>query len=325
AINEEYLYIYILTLSKFLIFMITLVLRYIFSYSEEYKNSSYNFFLLVTPIMSIVITMQLPRISKASPEEFEGTFICILMLIIINIFHYVLFFHSISYYNTLRKNKMIQQQMNYQSANYSHIQNSYRNTRKIIHETKSTFTTIEEYIEKKEYDKLIKFTREAKKNFDSEHPIIRTDNIVIDALINNFLSVTYDSNIKVTTNIAVNPNHIKPNDYDLSIILSNLLDNALNAVQKISENAKRVIDIDIITNDTSLVINIENPFSLNQETNNSFNNINHGYGIENVTKLVLKYDGNYTYGSTSNNYYTSTVIIPYDLTEDEFLSFIKSS
>lgn len=326
-VDEEYLYIYVLTVSKFLIFILTLIIRNVFSYSEEYRHSRYNYLLLITPVMSIIITMNLPHVSKASPKEFESTFLCIIMLIIINICNYFLFYHSVNYYSMLRKNRFLQQQMDYQRNNYSHIQESYRNTRKIIHETKNIYTVIEDYIIHQEYNRLLEYIYESRKHLDERTLIIQTGNIVLDSLLTNYLSIASNRKIPIKHKIAVDITHIKPNDYDLSIILGNLLDNAFNAVQSIDNNVDNmgIIDISIFTNDTSLVIHIENTIITSQESTHIIDSINHGFGIENVSKIVNKYDGNYTYGIENDSKYTATVIIPYDLTEDDFQHFIDKS
>ena len=63
---------------------------------------------------------------------------------------------------------------------------------------------------------------------------------------------------KTTVNILV-PRDSFMNDFDLNIILSNLLDNALEALEKESE---RFLDIKMIYDKNVLSIHISNSFSV---------------------------------------------------------------
>lgn len=329
VIPEEYLYIYIITLSKFLIFIATLAIRNIFSYSDEYRNSAFNLLLSVTPIMSVLITLKLPHAYNVPSDSFGDSFIIILMLFVINFFNYILFHNSVDYYTTLRKNHLLQKQMDYQSENYTHIQESYRNTHRMIHEINSTFTTIEGYIQSHEYNKLLQYINTSKEHLTGENTVNKSGNIVIDSLISNYLLIARKEKIEVNYRINIDVAHIKPNDYDLSIILGNLLENAFKAVKTIFESdsmkIKRYVNIEIFTNDSNLVINIENSFVPKTSTSKGPKSLNHGFGIENISNIVLKYDGNFTYGPDRPGHYTSTVMLPYDLTEEDIQSFIDAN
>lgn len=79
------------------------------------------------------------------------------------------------------------------------------------------------------------------------------------------------------------------------------------------------------TNDSNLVINIENSFVPEPSTSKSSKSLNHGFGIENISNIVLKYDGNFTYGPDKSDHYVSTVMLPYDLTEEDMQSFIDAN
>ncbi len=320
VIDTEYLYIYVITVSKFIIFIITLLIRNIFSFSEEYRHSKYNYFLLITPSLSILITLNLPHVSKASPQEFKSTFICITLLTAINIFNYIMFNYSVKYFSAVSQNKALQKIMEYQSSKYSSLQDSYRGNREIIHEIKNTITTIEGYLDCQEYDRLKYFLKDTYKYLDNYRTYINTGNIVIDTLVSEYISKSKKEGIDIKHTITINTAKIKPNDYDLSIILGNLLDNAYNAVTKISIDKKRFIEINIFTNDTALIINIENPVSSHDSVQSS-PSIDHGFGINNIKKTVYKYDGNYTYGVEPNGIYQSVITLPYDLTENDFNVF----
>lgn len=92
----------------------------------------------------------------------------------------------------------------------------------------------------------------------------------------------------------VNIDKITVKDADLCSILSNLIDNAIEAVDKI-ENDKTV-KLNINQKGNMLFIAMENPSVYNPLENN-FNSQkkgNHGWGTKIINDIVNKYNGNMT-------------------------------
>lgn len=87
-------------------------------------------------------------------------------------------------------------------------------------------------------------------------------------------------------------------DYDIHIILENLLDNAIEAALKAVD--KR-ISVDIYSDEQAMVIKISNTTEENVLKNNpemnttKKDNSYHGYGIKNVSELVKKNNGTIEY------------------------------
>ena len=84
---------------------------------------------------------------------------------------------------------------------------------------------------------------------------------------------------------------------DLYGILGNAVDNAMEAVEKISDARMRLIDIAIFTRDRFLVINITNPMTGQVKLKNGLpvstkpHNGYHGYGLRSIRHSLGRYDG----------------------------------
>lgn len=126
---------------------------------------------------------------------------------------------------------------------------------------------------------------------------VDTGNTLIDALINYKCAIAKKYDIDVVTDVLVPETIPKVECGDLSIILGNLIDNAIEAAKEREDNKK--IDISIGIRRGELVINICNTYEKEPKTDKQGNFVtgkedyeNHGFGIKSVKKAVEKYDGN---------------------------------
>ncbi len=81
---------------------------------------------------------------------------------------------------------------------------------------------------------------------------------------------------------------------DLSVILGNALDNAIEAVENLSED-QRSINLNIYFEMEYIVIKLNNMYNasiINEDLSTTKEDTkNHGYGLGNIKFIVKKYDG----------------------------------
>lgn len=96
---------------------------------------------------------------------------------------------------------------------------------------------------------------------------------------------------------------------DLVIILSNLFNNAIEACELLSEN--KTIEIKIKSINDLLFISFANPVcksTIDTSKTNKHNKFKHGYGIQNIRRVVDSYNGN-TNIDISDGIYTISVML----------------
>lgn len=123
----------------------------------------------------------------------------------------------------------------------------------------------------------------------------------MNALLNN--KVTKNQDIKFE--IAIDIGNIKVSDIDLSILLGNSLDNAIEAVKKLKKDDRKIF-IEIKQQKTILYFKIVNKAkNIKMNKNNelitnkkdkSFHNI----GMKNMIQVAKKYNGDLNYNFTNN-------------------------
>lgn len=142
---------------------------------------------------------------------------------------------------------------------------------------------------------------------------IDTGNDLIDTLVNYKYAVAKKYGIDVTADILVPDAISKVDCGDLSVILGNLIDNAIEAAKECERDKRIVISMGVTRGE--LVIDICNTYDKEPKTDRQGNFLtgkedrgNHGFGIKSVQKAVKKYDGNVLF-QTKEGIFEATVII----------------
>ena len=93
---------------------------------------------------------------------------------------------------------------------------------------------------------------------------------------------------------------------DLGVIIGNLLDNSIKAVNSIGTGG--YIRIIITESIGKLIIIIENNYQKEKEKKTAIYYIDHGRGVNNVRRIVKKYGGSYKENISENVYQTKISI-----------------
>lgn len=166
------------------------------------------------------------------------------------------------------------------------------------HDLNNHLNTIYGLLDTGNYDEAKVFIKSLNKNTSFINEIIDINNPTISSLLN--IKNTAAIKKKIKFNLDINLlKKLNINDVDLSIILNNLIDNALEASEEVDE-INRSIDFKMNMKDEYLIIIIKNSKnkSVKVDTDLIFDNYttkedykNHGIGLKNVKLIVEKYDG----------------------------------
>lgn len=280
------------------------------------RSTTYSLLLLLIPLLSVCLILSPPYLDLIF--SLPNTYILLLLfLLLINIVNYILLENVLKAENYSQKAKRLEEQLSFQSQKYVQLTEAYRNIRSFMHDAKKHLFYIEECVTKKQYDQIIPYTRETMNNLESHYCTINTGNLVIDSFISNYILQTKRCGIELTTNIKVNCSKIPIDDYHLTIILGNLLDNAFNACSNMTLGK---INVSIQTVEDTFTIHITNTYIPSSEK--KIKNIEeldfiHGYGLENV-KNSVQVCGGIILINYENSLYCVTVIFPQK--QETFLS-----
>ncbi|MCL2840825.1 MAG: GHKL domain-containing protein [Defluviitaleaceae bacterium] len=143
--------------------------------------------------------------------------------------------------------------------------------------------------------------------------IIKTENVMADAILNSKISVARARDIKVYVKAFV-PKELTISEIDLCIIIGNLLDNAVEACAKIKDIENRFIRVYVDVLKNQLYISVFNAMEGRiKKRGISFKSTKgkqgHGFGLVRIDKIVDKYNG-YVNRKHEEGVFATEVMLP---------------
>lgn len=192
--------------------------------------------------------------------------------------------------------RLLRQQISIQTENYRALKENYSVQRKSTHEFERHIQVIRDLLDQKEYESAQDYVRQLQANRTLKVFSISSNNPVIDVVLNQKHQVAQENGIKMR--VKVNDlSAITIGKNELVVLISNLLDNAIEACMRIENNREIVCNILMEGNiylsirNTSLPVTIihgEIP-TTKQETTE------HGYGLQAVRYILDQLNAEYTF------------------------------
>lgn len=250
------------------------------------------------------IVIVLPFVWGNSISYIRGLFLTII-LVAIEIAAYAMYYSFVSVHQARMKSG-VREQMKKRDVDSILINKaSYEQIIEIRHEMKHDFSYIESLVKEQKYDELREFVKE--KNVDEVDMLSLpvSGNDVIDSAI---LSETYkakSSGIRIEAKLAVPP-VIPVKGYKLYSILMNLMDNAIESLQR-DQIEDPYVYVNIRMVKSILFIKIENPIkdtsdTIDLTTTKKGKPELHGYGTSIVKKYVEENNGAVTYNKKDGKF-----------------------
>lgn len=193
------------------------------------------------------------------------------------------------------------------------VQNIYQTMRAWRHDYHNHMQSIKALLEMGKKKELSDYLDNLEKDLDSIDIAIRTGNVGLDAILSSKVSIARKNNIDVNCTAKV-PADLKITDVHLCAIVGNLMDNAIEACEKITEGAApRFIRIYIGLFKSQLYISVSN--STCEKHRRRLNELvtsklgEHGFGLRRIDKLAEKYDG-YVNRKNEPGIFATEVMLP---------------
>lgn len=179
------------------------------------------------------------------------------------------------------------------------VQNIYQTMRAWRHDYHNHIQSIKAMLAMKKFEELDAYLATLEQDLDSIDIAIRTGNVGLDAILSSKVSIARKNNIEVNCTAKV-PDQLKISDVHLCAIVGNLLDNAIEACEKIkgeegNQFPQKFIRIYIGMFKQQLYISVSN--STNAKHRRRLNELvtsklgEHGFGLRRIDKIAEQYDG----------------------------------
>ena len=187
--------------------------------------------------------------------------------------------------------------MEYQRAlveqHFREVESIYRQMRGWRHDYHNHMQTIKAYLDRNQVEETLEYLDHLEEDLDSIDIAIRTGNVSVDAILSSKVSIASRKNIKVNYKATV-PGELKVSDVHLCAILGNLMDNAIEACEKVEEE-KRFIRVYIGVFKGQLYLSVTNATNATKRRRLqeliSQKQGEHGLGLKRIDRVAQQYDG----------------------------------
>jgi len=294
---KKFFYVSVVTLGRLILILFAWLLQhYRKSKEHAHTHNAWILLMLLFPTISVIMLVVLFFTSQTSEDLSLSVVIFSIILTFANVA--ILYLISAIEKTTYREFEMniLKKKMELQSANIMSLETNYRVQRKATHEYEHHLQVLGELLssnklqEADQYIKQLQSTRELRVfSISSRHPIV-------DIVLNQKYQQAVESGI----NMQVQINDLSGIDIQsdkLVVLLSNLLDNAIEACIRVDK--QKDIYCSIISNET-LFISVRNtsiPVEVvdNTVVTSKSDKHNHGYGMAAIKMVLDELNADYTF------------------------------
>lgn len=233
------------------------------------------------------------------------------ILFFINIFVFYLYDALIKSYHEKMEKELLYQQNNAYIKQFDIINRSQENIKILRHDLKNHMSVLQALIEKNDSIEALQYMHSIFNFINCGDEYVKSGNTEVDSILNYKMHEAQKRGIEVYMNLSI-PEKLNIKPFDLSIVLGNLLDNAIEAASKLGK--EKVIKASVELDRNILYISISNPFdgkllykagklkTTNKEKEN------HGFGLSSMKKAIGKYNGTINIHHTDTMFYADVLM-----------------
>jgi len=221
-------------------------------------------------------------------ERFDAyTIILLIVLLYLNI-------AFVYYVEMIRKSEekrryaeLAEQQYEMQKEYYQRLHENQEETRALWHDIQKYVLAMQAVANMHDNQPAQSIIRKAEETLNDIGLVVDVDNLVVSSILNAYLQEAKNEAINVKMDVQI-PQVLPISPVDLSIVLGNTLDNAIEACH-VLPLTERWIKIKLYVHNQTMFYQICNPYG--NQGKSHLRGKYHGYGLSNVRQCVLRYDG----------------------------------
>lgn len=205
-------------------------------------------------------------------------------------------------------------QNNLVQQHFYEIDNMYKKMRGWRHDYHNHIQVMKAYLELSKLDEMKKYLDDLSDDLEKIDRVIKTGNLMIDAILNSKIAIANTKGINVNAKAAVSQT-MKIPDLDLCVIIGNLLDNAIEGCKNLENPIDRFIRIYIREMKGQLYIYVSNSFGgvIKKRDNKYYttkDGQDHGFGLRRIDSIVEKNNG-YINRQNEEGVFATEIMMPY--------------
>lgn len=205
-------------------------------------NKEWNYYWLVPTVFYIIWQYQINGGTKTGLENIQNPY-NVIFLFIINFGALLIYYIMLMMDGQLAKNLALEEKQHYQDLElvaFQSLQERIDETKRMRHDLRHHIHTVTYYLEEKEYDKLQEYVNSYRDSIPDGERIRFCDHRMINNIVFYFATQAQKQLIDFSVQLAI-PDDLHVNDHDISVLLGNLLENALEACMEQEQSNRRII------------------------------------------------------------------------------------
>lgn len=303
-------YIYVI-IHKITLFVVLKIILMLFGSDDsiEVKHGIIAFLFSFATVFGLGATMY---IASVEGERLHvQTIILTAALTFSNVALYILIHQMQAYQKSKYELRLLQEKIAFEEARHNDANAIWSNIRKVQHDMKQHITVISGLVENNDIDTCKEYLNNLLPVAGNIGNLITSDNKSLDYLINSKLAPLKDTKIVISGSIG-DLSDIK--EFDLVCLIGNVLDNAIEALEKIQSPFDKRIELLFIRQNSNRIIICKNTIdgsvlSTNKELKTTKESKDaHGYGTKIISKIVSDYNGMVDYFEEFNMFGVQIVL-----------------
>ena len=223
-----------------------------------------------------------------------------------------LFIQSVKRQKHILESEAILNRVKNETALYRSISDNLDKQRKRAHEFDNQLAAIKGMLEQGNIKELEAYVNLIEEKKPLEHMVIDSKNVIVNAILNTKCEEMQSKDILFVSRIN-DLSGLTIRDDDLVVLLSNLLNNAIEACE---QSVDKVIKMKFVIEDNQIILSVKNsivelPTQVDGKivTSKTDHPEEHGIGLKNVEEVVEKYNGAYVI-DFDNELFSISMMIP---------------
>ena len=217
-------------------------------------------------------------------------------LMLMNVFFYFSMRDIIQKDKENQKYRLMQEKARGQLRLYNSMENAYRDQRRNTHEFKNHIGCIQGLLQERKTQEALHYVEQIWKKHIEEDNSVRTGNDIIDIIVNQKLREAMREKITFVMSLG-NMEKFPLQESDTVVLLSNLLENAMEACRKIQKEEERTMRLKMARRGESFVLVVSNRVRDKVKITDQVaetskeDKLAHGIGMSNIKEIISKYHG----------------------------------
>lgn len=209
-----------------------------------------------------------------------------------------------------QENIQAQHQMELRDEQYHRITETIQGTRRLRHDIKHHILIVQSLLSEGDIAKVEAYLNEYLDTVNQYSVMNLCSNLIVNMVVSHYYTLAKENDIDFTVRINV-PKELPIQDSDLSVLLGNLLENAITAASS-ALGDKRKIQLNMIVSGKTLVITVDNGFGGKILYENgeyiSAKPEHRGFGLKSIASIAKKYNGEAEFTHEDMVFHSSVIL-----------------